>query len=72
MVFMLGAINIANAQDRTNPWAISIGTNAVDFYPVGEDAKVFLRPTIRKKLFDNYFNADSHWNILLRYHSNNR
>ena len=27
-----------NAQYKQNPWAIEIGTNAVDFYPVGGDS----------------------------------
>ncbi|MBT8296594.1 MAG: OmpA family protein [Gramella sp.] len=45
------------AQDADNPWAIGIGTNAVDFYPVGEDAP-------RGGMFDEYFNAGEHWNIL--------
>ncbi|MBT8319830.1 MAG: OmpA family protein [Gramella sp.] len=45
------------AQDADNPWAIGIGTNAVDFYPVGEDAP-------RGGMFDEYFNTGDHWNIL--------
>ena len=64
IVFLLGAINVVNAQDKTNPWAISIGTNAVDFYPVGEDAKGVFAPYKTGKLFDNYFNAENHWNIM--------
>ena len=46
-----------NAQDENNPWAIGIGVNAVDFYPVGEDAP-------RGGMFDEYFNVGDHWNIL--------
>ncbi len=45
------------AQDADNPWAIGIGTNAVDFYPVGEDAP-------RGGMFDEYFNSGDHWNVL--------
>ncbi|GAA4310705.1 OmpA family protein [Pontixanthobacter gangjinensis] len=45
------------AQDANNPWAIGIGTNAVDFYPVGEDAP-------RGDFFDQYFNSNDHWNTL--------
>ncbi|HLW14389.1 MAG TPA: OmpA family protein [Flavobacteriaceae bacterium] len=63
IVFMLGAINVANAQDKTNPWAISLGTNAVDFHPVGENAKGIFAPYQSGKLFDNYFNVEDHWNI---------
>lgn len=45
------------AQDADNPWAIGIGTNAVDFYPTGEDAPL-------GGMFDEYFNTGDHWNIL--------
>jgi len=46
-----------NAQDENNPWAISLGVNAVDFYPTGEDAPL-------GDYFDEYFNARDHWNIM--------
>ena len=46
-----------NAQDDNNPWQISFGVNAVDFYPVGEDAPL-------GDYFDEFFNASDHWNIL--------
>src|SRR5690554_2293238 len=63
IVFMLGAINVANAQDKTNPWAVGIGTNAVDFHPVGENAKGIFAPYESGSLFDDYFNTGDHWNI---------
>jgi hypothetical protein len=47
----------ANAQDKNNPWQITIGVNAVDFYPVGEDAP-------RGEYFDEFFNLTDHYNIL--------
>lgn len=56
MLLMLSFSNI-NAQDENNPWAISLGVNAVDFYPTGEDAPL-------GDYFDEYFNARDHWNIL--------
>ena len=34
---LLMSFSTSNAQDKNNPWAIGIGANAVDFYPVGED-----------------------------------
>ena len=64
IVFMLGAINVANAQDKTNPWAVGIGTNAVDFYPVGKNAKGVFAPYESGNIFSNYFSADDHWNII--------
>ncbi len=47
----------ANAQDANNPWKISLGANAVDLYPVGEDAPL-------GDYFDEFFNAEDHWNML--------
>ncbi len=47
----------ANAQDDNNPWKITIGANAVDLYPVGENAPL-------GEYFDEFFNAEDHWNIL--------
>ncbi|MFV8225406.1 thrombospondin type 3 repeat-containing protein, partial [Christiangramia aquimixticola] len=45
------------AQDADNPWAVGIGTNAVDFYPTGEDAPL-------GGMFEDYFNTGDHWNVL--------
>ena len=47
----------ANAQDENNPWAIGIGINAVDFFPVGEDAPL-------GDYFKELYNVNDHWNIL--------
>ncbi|MFT4804617.1 MAG: OOP family OmpA-OmpF porin [Psychroserpens sp.] len=47
----------ANAQDSNNPWKFTLGANAIDLYPVGED-------TPRGELFDEFFNATDHWNML--------
>ncbi|WP_296381836.1 OmpA family protein [Winogradskyella sp.] len=54
---LLVSFSTSNAQDQNNPWAVAFGVNAVDFYPVGEDAP-------RGDYFDEYFNAEDHWNIL--------
>ena len=54
---LLISFSTSNAQDKNNPWALSLGVNAVDFYPVGED-------TPQGDYFDEYFNAKDHWNIL--------
>ncbi|MGY3792376.1 OmpA family protein [uncultured Aquimarina sp.] len=48
----------ANAQDENNPWAVSIGVNAVDIFPTGGDLPV------QGEIFDEFFNASDHWNIL--------
>ena len=47
----------ANAQDSNNPWKIAFGTNAVDLYPVGEEAPL-------GDYFDEFFNVEDHWNFL--------
>ncbi|MGB5417571.1 MAG: OmpA family protein, partial [Algibacter sp.] len=56
MLLVLGFSN-TYAQDENNPWAISFGINAVDLYPVGEDAP-------QGDYFDEFFNAKDHWNVL--------
>ncbi|MEZ4874469.1 MAG: OmpA family protein [Flavobacteriaceae bacterium] len=64
------AIGVANAQDENNPWAIEVGVNAVDFYPVGPAADgrgyhgVPTSKLSQGRLFDEYFNQNDHWNIL--------
>ena len=54
---LLLSFSNANAQDENNPWAITIGVNAVDFYPVGETAPL-------GDYFDEYFNLSDHYNFL--------
>jgi OOP family OmpA-OmpF porin len=54
---LIMSFSTSNAQDKNNPWAVSFGINAVDTYPVGEDAP-------RGDYFDEYFNVEDHWNIL--------
>ncbi|WP_372745157.1 OmpA family protein [Lutibacter sp.] len=51
-------VNELNAQDNNNPWAISFGTNAVDFYPTN--------PGIagHGSWFNEFSNATDHYNIL--------
>ncbi|MCB0399929.1 MAG: OmpA family protein [Winogradskyella sp.] len=56
VVVLLMSFSTTYAQDKNNPWAVTIGTNAVDPYPVGED-------TPQGDYFDEFFNANDHWNI---------
>lgn len=56
MLLVLGYSN-ANAQDKNNPWQITIGANAVDFFPTAENAPL-------GDMFSEYFNVSDHWNIL--------
>jgi OmpA-OmpF porin, OOP family len=57
MLLVLGYSN-ANAQDKNNPWQITIGANAVDAYPSG-DGGLF-----SQTIGDEFFNVTDHWNIL--------
>jgi outer membrane protein OmpA-like peptidoglycan-associated protein len=57
-------IGVANAQDENNPWAFEVGVNAVDVYPTGTNDKGRIDPALRGEMFDEFFNANDHWNIL--------
>ncbi|NNM23419.1 MAG: OmpA family protein [Flavobacteriaceae bacterium] len=66
LIFSLG---VATAQDSNNPWLIEAGVNAVDTWPVGitEDGRfpsVVGETQLKGDLFDEFFNANDHWNIL--------
>ena len=55
-LFILSFSNV-QAQDENNPWALGLGVNAVDLYPVGEDAPL-------GGYFDEFFNTEDHWNFI--------
>ncbi len=57
-------VGVANAQDENNPWAIEVGVNAVDTYPVGITDDGRLGAATKGDLFDEYFNGNDHWNTL--------
>lgn len=56
LLLVIGYSN-ANAQDDNNPWQFSFGVNAVDLFPVGEDAPL-------GGYFDEYFNLSDHYNMV--------
>ena len=56
MLLVLGYSN-SNAQDKNNPWQITIGVNAVDAFPSGDGAP------FSETIFSEYFNVGDHWNI---------
>lgn len=56
LLYFIICIQNTHAQDEFNPWAISVGINAVDYNPVGQ-------PDPQGELFDEFFNATDHWNI---------
>ena len=60
LLLITGFSNV-NAQDENNPWAISFGINAVDYYPAHFDKNNV--PGLGNN-FDEFFNASDHYNIL--------
>ena len=54
LVFAIGNVN---AQDENNPWQLTIGVNAVDVFPVGEDAP-------QGDYFQEFYNVEENWSIL--------
>jgi len=57
-------VGMASAQDENNPWAIEVGVNAVDTYPVGLRDGQETYDELNGELFDEYFNYEDHWNVL--------
>ena len=62
-LILLGFNNV-QAQDEDNPWQFTLGINAIDVYPTNSDPASFLPSYETGGLFDEYFNANDHWNIL--------
>jgi OOP family OmpA-OmpF porin len=63
MLLVLG-YSSANAQDKNNPWQITIGVNAVDAYPSGDGSLFTGGGYASETIFDEYANVSDHWNIL--------
>ncbi len=57
MLLVLGYSNV-DAQDKNNPWQITIGLNAVDAYPNGDGG------AFSETIFDEFANVEDHYNIL--------
>ncbi|MFV0540399.1 MAG: OmpA family protein [Aestuariibaculum sp.] len=62
-VLLVIGYSSTNAQDKDNPWQINIGVNAVDGYAAGA-GDLFQGGFGSESIFDEYFNAEDHWNIL--------
>ncbi|MBZ9652719.1 OmpA family protein [Psychroflexus montanilacus] len=61
LALTFGVVSV-QAQDENNPWAVVIGTNAVDFYAAGND---FLPNGMEGgSIFSEYFNANDNWNMV--------
>jgi outer membrane protein OmpA-like peptidoglycan-associated protein len=61
-LFVLGFTEV-QAQNENNPWAVSLGINAVDYYPVG-GGPGGLGNAHSESFFSEFFNTGDHWNVL--------
>ena len=61
LIMFIGSVQ---AQDANNPWAFSIGVNAIDFYPTGLDNSTVGIGGESDELFGEFFNIEDHWNIV--------
>ena len=62
LIMVIGSVN---AQDKNNPWAISVGANAIDTYPVGDSAREpGTNLELRGDVFEEFYNVNDHWSIV--------
>ena len=62
IVLLLAALTTnINAQNEENPWKISLGLSAVDFYPVGINLDG--QELHSGDFFNDVFNVQDHWNV---------
>ncbi|WP_242203138.1 OmpA family protein [Aestuariivivens insulae] len=62
MLLVLGYSNV-NAQDKNNPWQITIGVNAVDAFPSGDGALFTGNGEASETIFSKFVDTDN-YNIL--------
>jgi outer membrane protein OmpA-like peptidoglycan-associated protein len=60
VILLAVGFNNIHAQDENNPWQVSFGANAVDFFPTNNEDAMYQTGT----MFSEYFNANDHWNML--------
>ena len=53
----------ANAQTEDNPWSVTIGVNAVDFFAAGNEGQIG-NAGEEAKVFGEFFNAQDQWNMI--------
>ncbi len=61
-VLIVFSVNNMQAQDENNPWAITLGTNAVDFYPTNHSS-ITTASGDSTGWFDEFGNANDHYNF---------
>ncbi|MFT7497581.1 MAG: OOP family OmpA-OmpF porin [Porticoccaceae bacterium] len=62
LLLVAGFSNV-NAQDEDNPWAISVGVNAVDFHPTNHPGEIN-NGGDSSQWFNEFFNAGDHYNMI--------
>ncbi len=63
-LLVVAGLSNVNAQDENNPWAISVGVNAVDFHPTNRPGNETETLGISSGWYDEFFNATAHYNII--------
>lgn len=53
----------ANAQNEDNPWSITVGANAVDFYSAANDGNLNNQGQ-KPDIFTEFFNVEDNWNMV--------
>lgn len=53
----------ANAQTEDNPWSLTVGANAVNFFSAGNEGTVGNSGVNESAMFDEFFNVEDQWNM---------
>jgi outer membrane protein OmpA-like peptidoglycan-associated protein len=64
LILMVFGATTLNAQDERNPWAVFIGTNAVDFFPTGQNVTTPEGRLASEYFGDELFFSTDNWNII--------
>ena len=65
LALLVFGYNNLQAQDENNPWQVGFGVNAIDVFPTNVSNTSPNLPAYETgALFDEYFNANDHWNII--------
>ena len=54
----------ANAQTEDNPWAVTVGANAVNYFSAGNEGTVGNSGNNESEMFTEFFNAADQWNTV--------
>ena len=54
----------ANAQTEDNPWAITVGANAINFFSAGNEGAIGNSGVNEATMFTEFFNVEDQWNFV--------